>query len=110
VHLDSRNGELEFAIPAPSGSAADHLVAFSYENQIWVRFSPPHLSYLVDDEEEVVSIIRGLTNDNIVFKLTMKGDEWVETTLTKPEAGTDSSPGHTVCLISWSGSHDRVLT
>jgi hypothetical protein len=109
THLNARDGELEFALPAPSGSTADHLVAFSQENQLWVRFSPPYLCYAVDDENEMVSIIRGLTEDKIVFKLTMKGDEWVETTLAKPPETTESCSERAVRLISWSGKHDRLL-
>ncbi len=107
AHLDARDGELEFAIPAPIGSTAGHLVAFSHENQLWVRFSPPNLCYPTDDENEMVSVIKQLTSDNVVFRMVMNGDEWVETTLTKPEGKTESEPGHTVRFISWSGKHDR---
>jgi hypothetical protein len=39
-HLDTCDGELEFAVPAPIGSAAGHLVAFSYQNKLWVAFQP----------------------------------------------------------------------
>jgi hypothetical protein len=110
AHLDTRDGELEFAIPAPSVSTAGYLVAFSHENQLWVRFSPPHLCYPADDEDEMVSVIKQLTADNVVFRLVMKGDEWVETTLTKPKKKTESKPGHTVRLISWSGRYDREMS
>lgn len=72
-HLDVREGELGFAIPAPVGSQAGYLIAFSHENQLWIRFAPPYLSYLVDDEEELVSIVRKLTSDEIVFKVTNEG-------------------------------------
>src|SRR5438552_2739823 len=58
AHLHTGDGELEFAIPAPAGSTAGHLVAFSQQNKLWVRFSPPHMYYLADDETEVVSLIQ----------------------------------------------------
>ena len=106
-HLDTRNGELEFAIPAPVGSAAGHLVVFSHQNNLWVRFSPPHMCYLADEEDELVSLIRQLTTDQILFKVTMKGDEWVETTLARPEEKTESLPAHSVGYVSWSGKFDR---
>jgi hypothetical protein len=106
-HLDTRDGELEFAIPAPIGSKAGHLVAFTHQNSLWVRFSPPRMCYPADDENELVSLIRQLTADQIVFKLTMKGDEWVETTLARAEEKTEPLPDHSVRYVSWSGKFDR---
>jgi hypothetical protein len=91
-HLDVRDGELEFAIPAPVGSQAGYLIAFSHENQLWIRFAPPYLSYAVGDEDEMVVLIRKLTSDEIVFKLTMKGDEWVETTLSERSEESEFRP------------------
>lgn len=107
THLDCSEGEMEFSIPAPTGSTAGHLVAFSHENQWWVRFSPPHLCYPADDENEMVSLIKQLTADNIVFKVVMKGDEWVETTLITPEEKWESSSDYSIRVVSWSGKFDR---
>lgn len=33
-NLHTRDGELEFAVPAPTGSAPGHLVAFSHQNDL----------------------------------------------------------------------------
>ncbi len=107
AHLDTRDGELEFAVPAPTGSTAGHLVAFTHQNNLWVRFSPPHMYYLADDENELVSLIRQLTTDQILFKVTMKGDEWVETTLASPQEKSESLPGYSVRFVSWSGKFDK---
>jgi hypothetical protein len=107
AYLDTRDSELEFAVPAPSGSNAGHLVAFSNKNDLWVRFSPPYMCYAVDDEDEMVSIIKQLTADEAVFKVITKGDEWVETTLTRPHDRWESIPGLSVRLVSWSGRFDR---
>ena len=106
-YLDTRDGELEFAVPAPAGSTAGHLVAFSQQNNLWVRFSPPRMCYLADDGNELVSLIRQLTADQILFKVTMKGDEWIETTLAKPEEKSESLPGHSFRFVSWSGKLDK---
>jgi hypothetical protein len=106
-HLDTRDGELEFAVPAQTGSKAGHLVAFTHQNNLWVRFSPPHMCYLADDENELVSLIGQLTTDQILFKVTMQADEWVETTLARPEENIDLLPGNSVRYISWSGKLDR---
>lgn len=105
--MDLREGELEFAVPAPAGSSAGHLVAFSCGNDLWVRFSSPYLCYAADDEHEMVSLIKQLTADDIVFKVVTKGDEWVETALTKAQEKVESIPNHSVRLISWSGRFDR---
>ena len=107
AHLDTQDGELEFAVPAPNGSTAGHLVAFTHQNNLWVRFSPPHMCYLADDENELVSLIRQLTTDQILFKVTMKGDEWVETTLASPQEKSESLPGYSVRFVSWSGKFDK---
>jgi hypothetical protein len=57
-HLEVRDGELEFAVPAPDGSQAGHLVAFSHENRLWIRFAPAAMCYLVDDENEMVAFMQ----------------------------------------------------
>jgi len=107
AHLSARDGEMEFAVPAPSGSTAGHLVAFSNQGELWVRFSPPNMCYPADDENEMISLVKQLTTDEIVFKVVMQGKDWVETTLTKPQDNLESLRGHSVRLISWSGKLDR---
>jgi hypothetical protein len=109
-YLDTCDGELEFAVPAPSGSDAGHLVVFTYGNDLWVRFSAPRMCYAIDDADEMVSIIRQLTADEAVFKVITKGDEWVETTLMRPHEKCDSISGHSVRCVSWSGRFDRYLS
>lgn len=106
-HLDARCGELEFAVPAPSGSSAGHLVVFTNNNDIWLRFAPPHMCYLVDDENEMVSLIRQLTADELLFKVTVNGDQWVETTLAAPGEKPEPFPGYSSRFVSWSGRCDR---
>src|SRR5262249_20460764 len=69
AHLSTRDGELELVVPAPTDSAADHLIAFSNRDELWVRFSPPKMCYAADGENEMISLIRKLTADEIVFKV-----------------------------------------
>jgi len=109
THLGICNEELEFAVPAPSGSAAGHLVAFTNGNDLWIRFSPPYMCYSADSLNEMVWLIHQLTADKIMFKVTMKGAEWVETTLTNPQEKCEAIPGHSVHLVSWSGRYDKLL-
>ncbi len=61
--------------------------------------SLPNLCYPVDDEDELVSLIEQLTADKIVFKLVMKADEWVETTLAKPHQKPESISGRSVRFV-----------
>lgn len=82
-------------------------MAFSNKNDLWVRFSPPYMCYPADDVNEMVSLIKQLTADKIVFKVITKGAEWVETTLARAQEKYESIPGHSVRLVSWSGRFDR---
>ena len=101
THLSARDGEMEFAVPAPSGSTAGHLVAFSHQDELWVRFSPPNMCYPADDENEMISLVKKLTADEIVFKVVMKGEDWIETTLTKPRDNPESLRGLHRRFRSW---------
>lgn len=64
------------------------------------------MCYLADDENELVSLIKRLTADEIVFKVVMRGAEWIETTLTGRDDRRESVPGHTVRFVSWIGASD----
>lgn len=67
------------------------------------------MCHLVDDEHEMVTVMRKLIADEIVFKVTMKGDEWVETTLADPSEPNESITGHSARFVSWSGKLDKSL-
>jgi hypothetical protein len=53
-------------------------------------------------------LIRMLIADEAVFKVVTKGDEWIETTLAMTSETSESEPGQTIKLVSWSAKHDRV--
>ena len=75
-------GDLEAAIPAPSGSSAGYLVVFTAKGQnLWIRFSPPSMCYSVDDETEMIAVVRQLMTEEAMFVVIKSGDEWVGTTL-----------------------------
>ena len=65
------------------------------------------MCYLVDNENEMVSLIRKLIADEIVFKVTMRGDEWMETTLADPSEPNESIIGNSVRFVSWTGKLDK---
>src|SRR6266478_1718483 len=56
--------DLEVAFPAPPGSNAGHLVAFTARGKdLWLRFSPPNMCYGVDDESEMLDVIEQLLTE-----------------------------------------------
>jgi hypothetical protein len=105
----SNRGDLEIAIPAPAGSNAGHLVVFTNDCDIWVRFAPPRMSYAVESEGEMSSIVDRLLADQVVFIVTMHDDDWVETALARPGEEPESKQGQTAQIVSWTGIHDRTL-
>ena len=105
--LRTSGSEFEFSIPAPAGSRAGHLIAFSNGDDLWVRFAPPRLCYCLDDADGMLSIMRQLMADQVVFKVVMKGTAWLETTLVRPPHKVRAQPGQRVRLVSWSGNFDN---
>lgn len=102
--------DLEVAVPAPAGSNAGHLVIFTSDGKdLWIRFSPPCMCYAVDDETEMLEIIRQLLDESALFVVTMQGDEWVGTTLIRPGDLPEVESNQIVQVLSWSGKHDRTI-
>jgi hypothetical protein len=52
---------------------------------------------------KLVSLIQQLTTDRILFKVTRKGDERVETTLASSQENSESLPGHWVGFVCSTG-------
>jgi hypothetical protein len=105
----SDRGDLEVAIPAPEGSNAGHLVVFTNDADIWIRFAPPRMCYAVESEGEMFSIVSSLLADQVVFLVIMREDDWVETTLARAGEEPELEAGQTAQIVSWTGIHDRVL-
>ena len=105
----SDRGDLEVAIPAPEGSNAGHLVVSTNNADIWIRFAPPRMCYAVESEGEMFRIISALLEDQVVFIVTMQGDEWVETKLARAGEQSELKRGQTAQIVSWTGIHDRIL-
>src|SRR5579884_1777933 len=102
--------DLEVVVPAPLGSKAGHLVVFTSRGEdLWIRFSPPRMCYSIDDERELLAIIQQLQADMALFVVTMRGEEWVETTLIGPQDQPLLEVNQTAHVVSWSGKHDRTV-
>jgi|HubBroStandDraft_2_1064218.scaffolds.fasta_scaffold1193146_1 hypothetical protein len=105
--------DLEAAIPAPTGSNAGHLVIFTANGtDLWLRFRPPSMCYSVDDETELVDVIRQLLRDKVSLVVIMRGNEWAGTTLIRQGVPGDIpqlEPGEVAQVVSWSGKYDRII-
>ena len=98
-------------MPAPRNSRAGHLVIFTNQGKdIWVRCSPPQMSYSVDSLRELHVVIEALVADDAFFVVVKRGDEWIETTLLRPGEEPVLVEGQVASIVSWSGHHDQVLT
>jgi hypothetical protein len=110
----SGEGDLEAAVPAPTGSKAGHLVIFTAKGEnLWIRFSPPSMCYSVDDEAEMVTVVRQLVEEKVLFVVVMSGDEWAGTTLARRGEPSDLpqlEPNQVAHVVSWSGKYDQTIT
>jgi hypothetical protein len=106
--------DLEAAVPAPIGSNAGHLIIFTARGEdLWLRFSPPSMCYSVDDESEMVYVIRELVAERVFFVVVMRGDEWAGTSLIRREEPGDLpqlEPDQVAHIVSWSGKYDRTIS
>jgi len=102
--------DLEVAVPAPPRSKVGHLVIFTSDGKdLWIRFSPPRMCYALDNETEMLAIIRQLQTESAFFVTIWEGDEWVETTLIRPDDQPELEPNQVAHVVSWSGKHDRTI-
>jgi hypothetical protein len=94
--------DLEMFVEAPDGSAAGALVVLIQDGDLWVRFAPPQLWYLVDDEAELVSVVRGLVSGDLAFKRTSDSDgSWLSTTLVETRGIDRSELGPHDVVVGW---------
>jgi hypothetical protein len=110
-HFEAKDGDLEVAVPAPLGSKAGHLIISTARGEdIWVRYSLPYMSYGVDDEDEMLSIVKELLAEQAAFVVIMSGSEWTETTLLRPGQEPRVESGQVAHVVSWSGVHDKTIS
>jgi hypothetical protein len=106
-------GDLEAAVPAPAGSNAGHLVIFTANGKdLWLRYSPPLMCYSIEDETELVDVIRQLLTDKVSLVVVMRGEEWAGTILIRQGIPGDIPQlelGEVAQVVSWSGKYDRTI-
>jgi hypothetical protein len=105
--------DLEVAVPAPIESKAGHLVIFTARGEdLWLRFSPPSMCYSVNDETEMLDVIRQLLAETVFFVVVMRGEEWSGTSLIRQGESADLpqlEPDQVAHIVSWSGKYDRTI-
>ena len=102
--------DLEVAIPAPLGSKAGHLTIFTSRGEdLWIRFSPPYMCYSVENETELLAVVRQLQEETALFVVTMCGDKWVKTTLIERNGQPQLEQNQAAHVVSWSGKFDRII-
>jgi hypothetical protein len=105
--------DLEVAVPAPVGSNAGHLVVFTAKGKdLWIRFSPPSMCYSVDNEIEMLDVIRQILAETALFAVVMRGEEWAGTTLIRraePKDIPQLGPNEVAHIVSWSGNYDQTI-
>jgi hypothetical protein len=103
-------GDIEIAIPAPSGSKAGSLVITTINGRdLWVRYSPPHMAYAVDDELELVEIVSQLVSEQASFAVIFEKEEWKGTTLLRPNERPELGLGQRAQIVSWLGTYDQEV-
>ncbi len=76
---------------------------------LWLRLSPSRMCYSLDGSEEMLTIIRALLVDEVLFVRTTAGEKWMGTTLIHPGDEPVLQAGEIAELVSWSGRFDRTV-
>ena len=109
-HVEQRqDGEFEVALPAPSGSKAGHLRIFTSRGDLWVRYNPPRMCYPIDNRAELLSIVRQLLKDKVLFVNIYRGTKWRGGTLTRRGIEPQVQRGEVAQVVSWTGKFDATV-
>ncbi len=85
------------------------VIQTTQDKEIWVRIYQPFSAYSVDNLEELISIIKGVFADEILWVTAFKGMEWYETTLIQNMGQLEIEPGIVYKVFSWSGKLDKTV-
>jgi hypothetical protein len=103
------DGEFEAFLRAPRGSKVGALIIVTHHGDLWVRLGPPRTFYSVDDQRELVFVVRQLLRDRALFAVTYKGDVWTGTTLVTRGVRPRVRRGEVALVLSWSGRFDARI-
>ncbi|MFY9268511.1 MAG: hypothetical protein WAO55_02050 [Candidatus Manganitrophaceae bacterium] len=103
------DGEFEAFLRAPRGSQAGALIIVTWHGDLWVRLNPPHTFYSVNDQRELVFVVRQLLRERALFAVTYKDDVWTGTTLVARGVRPTIRRAEVAHVLSWSGRFDERL-
>lgn len=102
---------LELEIPSIGiGNIGGVVIQTTEDNDIWLRNYFPYSACSVDDSKELVTLLKEIFEDNMIWIIGMKEGEWIETTLARKLDDVDLEDGVTYNVLSWSGSLDETVT
>ena len=110
-YTNADSDHLEVDIPSPNGTSIGGLVIqTTAEENTWVRIYPPCSGYSIDTIPELLSIVKGVLSDQILWVTGFKDNEWVETTLINSLEDLETEEGVMYNVFSWSGKNDHLYT
>jgi len=99
-------GDFEASIAAPPGSRAGFLVCRTFGDDAWIRFAPPQACYLVENEGEMIAIVKALLAEKALLVVIRRGAKWAGTTLILPGTVPPLKRGESATVFSWTGRLD----
>ena len=107
----SEGDYMTLVLPNPNKADIGGLVIqTSEDNELWIRIFPGHSAYLTDSEDDLISIINGVLNDEIFWVIGWKNEEWFETSLVYSTEDIEAAPDVMHYVFSWSGEKDVTIT
>lgn len=103
----TESGDLTVYVPSPNPQVGG-LTVLTLAEDTWIRFSPPQMGYPVDDNEEMLLIVRRLLADELLFVRITRDERWTGTTLIPTDGEPPVESGEVAQVLSWTGQHDRT--
>lgn len=86
------------------------IIQTTQDDNLWVRIYHSFSAYSVDNLEELISIIKGVLSDDILWVISFNEEAWYETTLIENMEQLEIEPGIVYNVFSWSGNLDLTFT
>ena len=85
------------------------VIQTTQDDKLWVRIYHPFSAYSVDNLEELISLIKGVFADEILWVTAFKEEAWYETTLIQNMEQLEIEPGIVYNVFSWSGNLNTIV-
>lgn len=95
-------------MPAENGAPIGGLVIqTTAEKAIWLRNYHPCSAGLMDDVDQLISTMKAVFADQLLWAIGYEAGEWVETRLYNKGEPLAAEAGVSYKILSWSGSYDQ---